>query len=56
MGVAPIILSDDWIFPKGPDWTSAYALRDSGVTSPPALDFRVAGDGSGPPTRWAATA
>lgn len=25
MGVAPIILSDDWIFPKGPDW-SAFAL------------------------------
>jgi hypothetical protein len=21
MGVAPIILSDDWIFPKGPDWS-----------------------------------
>lgn len=25
MGVAPIILSDDWIFPKGPDW-SEFAL------------------------------
>lgn len=25
MGVAPIILSDDWIFPKGPEW-SEFAL------------------------------
>jgi hypothetical protein len=25
MGVAPIILADDWIFPKGPDW-SEFAL------------------------------
>ena len=26
LGVAPIILSDDWIFPKGPDWSKCALL------------------------------
>ena len=26
MGVAPIIISDDWVAPKGPDW-SAFSIR-----------------------------
>jgi len=25
MGVAPVVIADDWIFPKGPDWNS-FAL------------------------------